>query len=173
MEQTIPLDEWLESLFFELKMARTIEVSSERSQYFYTKLLKEEGFFRDKAWIWILYGDWSSHQTNLELRDFFPSIGQIETVAERKNYRILTIDQIEQVKEYARYIRFNELEAELTDLKKQVLDLENRKLETNLKLEVAIKDSEINELRAENGKLRKKLEMYVGHSSLEIIPPTP
>lgn len=173
MDQTIPLDEWLEKLFYELKMARDIDVSSERSQYFYSKLLAEEGFYREKAWIWIIYGDWSTHQTRLELQDFFPSILQIESVAERKNYRILTIDQIEQVKEYARYIRFNELEIEVADLRKQVIELENSRLETNLKLEVAIKDSEIKELRAENDKLRKKLELYTGQSLVDIVPPTP
>lgn len=173
MDQTIPLDEWLDKLFYELKMARDIDVSSERSQYFYSKLLAEEGFYREKAWIWIIYGDWSTHQTRLELQDFFPSIQQIESVAERKNYRILTVDQIEQVKEYARYIRFNELEVEVADLRKQVLSLENSRLETNLKLEVAIKDSEIKELRTENEKLRKKLELYTGQSVVDIVPPTP
>jgi hypothetical protein len=173
MDQTIPLDEWLEKLFYELKMARDIDVSSERCQYFYSKLLAEEGFYREKAWIWIIYGDWSTHQTRLELQDFFPSILQIDSVAERKNYRILTIDQIEQVKEYARYIRFNELEIEVADLRKQVIELENSRLETNLKLEVAIKDSEIKELRAENDKLRKKLELYTGQSLVDIVPPTP
>lgn len=173
MEQTIPLDEWLEQLFYELKMARDIEVSPERSKYFYAKLLSEEGFYREKAWVWIIYGDWSSHQTRLELPDFFPSMEQIQSVAERKNYRILTIDQIEQVKEYARYIRFNELENEVATLRQQVMELENSRLETNLKLEVAVKDSEILELRTENEKLRKKLELYTGQSVVEIIPPTP
>lgn len=173
MDQTIPLDEWLEQLFYELKMARDIDVSAERSKYFYTKLLSEEGFYREKAWVWIIYGDWSSHQTRLELPDFFPTMEQIQSVADRKGYRILTIDQIEQVKEYARYIRFSELETEVNQLRQQILELENSRLETNLKLEVAIKDSEILELRTENEKLRKKLELYTGKSVVDIIPPTP
>jgi polyhydroxyalkanoate synthesis regulator phasin len=173
MDQTIPLDEWLEQLFYELKMARDIEVSAERSKYFYSKLLSEEGFYREKAWVWIIYGDWSSHQTRLELPDFFPTMEQIQSVADRKSYRILTIDQIEQVKEYARYIRFNELETEVNELRQQILELENSRLETNLKLEVAIKDSEILELRTENEKLRKKLELYTGKSVVDIVPPTP